>query len=303
MIRITASVLAVLAVIAVSLAAQNRAPAQETPPGAQAQAAPPQFRFAYALDSDGKIRQVLVSRDSEQIQALYSCTGMDIPRENGLGELRREDFNFDGYPDLLMRSAFDQQTGNSIYCIWLYDPKAQRFVLSEELSKLTNPQAYPNTKTVVSRKKGICMGHCFDEIGYTWADGHLKPVREESENEDPALPPTEDCRYVHSLKRKRMATWRRPCGNPWTREGSSVSRTGSERRRREESWVFYYFPVNSRLTMSLTCLPSTREPAAAKRAMAFFITEPMSFMVGEPISAMAARTVLTISSSPAARGM
>jgi len=205
MVRVAIACLACVAAIAISPAAQDRATQQKKPsaPAGQAQPAPPQFGFDYALDGEGKIRQVLVSRDSQQIQALDSCRGQDIPRENGLGELAREDFNFDGYPDLVMRASFDPGTRNSTYCIWLYDPKAQRFVLSEELSKLTNPQADPNTKTVISRKNGICMGHCFDEISYTWSEGHLKPMREESESEDTALPPTEDCRYVHSLKQEK----------------------------------------------------------------------------------------------------
>jgi hypothetical protein len=63
-----------------------------------------------------------------------------------------------------------------------------------------------------------------------------------------------------------------------------------------------YFPANSFFTASLTTLPSTRMPAALNRAMAFFITVPMSFIVGDTISAMAAFTPATISSSPAALG-
>jgi len=62
-----------------------------------------------------------------------------------------------------------------------------------------------------------------------------------------------------------------------------------------------YFPANSFFTASLTTFPSTRIPAAAKRAMTAFITVPMSFMAGAGvISAMAARTPFAISSSPAA---
>ena len=64
-----------------------------------------------------------------------------------------------------------------------------------------------------------------------------------------------------------------------------------------------YFPANSFLTASLTTLPSTRIPAAAKRAMAAFITVPISFIAGVGvISAIAARTPATISSSPASLG-
>ncbi len=64
-----------------------------------------------------------------------------------------------------------------------------------------------------------------------------------------------------------------------------------------------YFPASSFFTASLTAFPSTRIPAAAKRAMAAFITVPISFMAGAGvISAIAARTPATISSSPAAFG-
>jgi hypothetical protein len=64
-----------------------------------------------------------------------------------------------------------------------------------------------------------------------------------------------------------------------------------------------YLGVSSRLTASLTCLPSTRTPAAENRAMTFFITVPISFIVGDPISVMTAFTPPTMSSSPAALGM
>jgi len=63
-----------------------------------------------------------------------------------------------------------------------------------------------------------------------------------------------------------------------------------------------YFPASSRFTASLTTFPSTRIPAPEKRAIAFFITAPMSFIVGAPISAITAFTPAMISSSPAACG-
>ena len=63
-----------------------------------------------------------------------------------------------------------------------------------------------------------------------------------------------------------------------------------------------YFPANSFLTDSLTTLPSTRKPAALKRAIAFFMTVPISFIVGVPISAMTALTPAAISPALAAFG-
>jgi len=88
---------------------------------------------------------------------------------------------------------------------------------------------------------------------------------------------------------------------------SSVSLTCSRVRSRDSRGRLSlhehsYFPASSRFTASLTTFPSTLMPAPEKRAMAFFMTVPMSFMVGEPISAMVAFTPATISASAAALG-
>jgi len=193
--------LAWVALIAIPPAADGQAmPQKKPPPPAQST---PEFHFGYAMDSGGAIQQVLVDRDNVRVQALDSCTGQDVPRENGLGELSRVDFNFDGHPDLMMRVAFDSRTNNSYYCIWLYDAKTQTFVLSDELSHLTNPQPDPNNKTVVARKNVICSERCYMEDTYAWSNGHLEPVREESLTEDPTVLPVSDCRWVWEVKKEK----------------------------------------------------------------------------------------------------
>jgi len=163
----------------------------------------PEFHFAYAMGPEGKIRQVLVNRDNAQVQTLDSCTGQDVPQENGLGKLARQDFNFDGYPDLTMLVAFDPQTDNSSYCIWLYDPKTQTFVLSDELSHLINPQPDPSNKTVVARTKIRCSGSCYVEETDEWSKEHLAPIREESLTEDTLVPPWSDCRWVWEVQKEK----------------------------------------------------------------------------------------------------
>lgn len=196
--RVAALLLAVVFPATLALV-QAKGPSVPSASQGQGLPAPPEFRFDYVLDNDGKIRQVAVFRDGQQIQLLDSCTGQDIPRQKGLGELAREDFNFDGYLDLAMRAATDRQR-NSTYCVWLFDPASQRFVLSEEVSRIPNPTPDPDTKTIVSRKNEDCAGHCYDQFTYSWIDGHLVAVREEWESEDPTIPPTEDCRYVRAVK-------------------------------------------------------------------------------------------------------
>lgn len=193
--------LAVAIVLATSPAGLPRIAAQAGPASVPAQMQP-QVAFEYQLDEQGQIQHILVERDDQQLQVLDSCTGQDIPRTNRLGDLAREDFNFDGYPDLMMRSAFDRQTDNSSYCIWLYDPHTQKFVLSEELSRLINPQPDPDSKTVISRENERCSG-CYTQDTYAWSNEHLKLIREESLTEDPMVPPWSDCRWVWTVKKEK----------------------------------------------------------------------------------------------------
>jgi hypothetical protein len=163
----------------------------------------PSMTFEYALDSQGRIRQVLVYQNNQRVQALNSCTGQDIPHGNGLGELAREDFNFDGYLDLMIQVAFDPRSENSSYCIWLYDSKTQTFAVSEELSHLTNPTPDPDSKTIVARRNILCAGRCYEQDTYKWTSGHLERVREESVTEDPLVSPESACRYVWAVKKEK----------------------------------------------------------------------------------------------------
>jgi hypothetical protein len=169
----------------------------ETAPKAQA---PAEITFGYAIDDMGKIKQVVVYRQGKQVQTLDSCTGSDVPYAKGVGDLAQEDFNFDGYLDLMMRVEHDSRLDNSKYCVWLFDPKSQTYALSEELSRLTNPQPVSSDKTVVARRNQLCAGRCYTQTTYKWWHGPLEPIREESLTEDPMVPPESSCRFIQSVK-------------------------------------------------------------------------------------------------------
>jgi hypothetical protein len=176
-----------------------------------------QFSFDYVLDTAGNIQQIKVLRNGEQVQLLDTCTGESIPRQNGLGELSREDFNFDGYPDLMMKAAIDREE-NSSYCIWLFNPSSQRFVLSEELSSMANPTPDPATKTVVSHKNEDCAGGCYDEETYSWSNGQLVLVRDEWQREDPTVGPARDCRFIRGGEKRKDGRMV-PIGRIWVDVG------------------------------------------------------------------------------------
>ena len=199
MLRYLTVVMALLAVCAAAPIPPAAKP--ESRPADASQSTPPsQFHFGLALDDAGKIRQVLVYRGDQQVQALDSCTGEGVPREKGMGELSRADYNFDGNLDLALRVSFDQQMENSFYCVWLFDPKTQQFVLSPQLSHMVNPQPDPDTELVLARKNEDCMGHCYEQDTYSWSEGQLKLVRQEVETEDMNVPATSQCRWVLSVR-------------------------------------------------------------------------------------------------------
>ena len=127
--------------------------------------------------TSGKILELLVYRGQTQVQALKVCTPDAIPRKSPIGSMYTTDYNFDGYGDLALETAFKQ--GNASYCIWLYNPKTGRFVFSEQLSRLTNPSPDAKTHTVISYVKEDCS-ICYRRESFRWVKGQLVPVREES---------------------------------------------------------------------------------------------------------------------------
>ena len=138
----------------------------------------PGYGVELGLDeSSGNIVELMVYRGQTLFQTLKVCTPDPVPRQNPVGTMDTADYNFDGYYDLALETAFKQ--GNASYCIWLYNPKSGRFVASPQLSQLTNPRPDSQHKTVVSFSRMEC-GPCYRQETYRWSKGQLVPVREES---------------------------------------------------------------------------------------------------------------------------
>jgi len=150
---------------------------------------------------NGKIVELMVFRGQKQVQSLKVCTEEPVPRDNPVGSIASADFNFDGHGDLALETAF--KNGNASYCIWLFDPKTQRFVESKQLSKLINPSPDPKTHTVVSYSKGECEP-CYHRETYRWSNGTLVPVREESITPaDLGLQAPGGCGWLHTVKEEK----------------------------------------------------------------------------------------------------
>jgi len=157
------------------------------------------FRVEETLNPAGDIRGLVIYHDRQPVQTLDTCTGNPVPRTGTLGGVVFSDFNFDRYTDLAM--LVSSANGNNSYCVWLFDRQTNRFVLSGPLSRLTNPAPDLATKTIVAYKHEDCGGQCYERETYAWSGDRLAPVKYEAENQDPSLPPTDDCRFIRTVKR------------------------------------------------------------------------------------------------------
>ncbi len=173
------------------------------PPSGSETAIPglPGFRLAELLNSSGEIRAVAVYEGTQQIQTLNLCTDKPVAKTGELGAIAFADFNFDGRPDLalLVSSTAD----NNSYCVWLFDPRTRRFVFSEGLSRLINPAPDPNTRTIITYRNEDCAGGCFRRDTYAWSGSSLIPLRHETQNEDPTVAVTDDCRFVRTIRKQK----------------------------------------------------------------------------------------------------
>lgn len=123
--------------------------------------------------------EVFRGHSKAPLQHLTGCDFSDMESPPEEHWFYTEDYNFDGYQDVyLMR--FWGATGNTIGCIWLYDPKTGHFKYSEEFSKLDIKKLDPTTHRLLS-ESNASVGDWIREW-YSVEDSH--PVLIWSEAED-----------------------------------------------------------------------------------------------------------------------
>ncbi|MFB3917071.1 MAG: hypothetical protein ACE14M_10095 [Terriglobales bacterium] len=185
------------------MTAQQEKSQQESPATAREIPGLPGYRFAWGLNAQDQITQLLVYHDGRQVQRLNLChQGEPVQHNDEVGGLTTADFDFDNHPDIAM--VISAQGEKKFCCVWLFDPQTQSFLPSEELSQIPNPAPDTQTKTIVSFvKKEGCAGGCFEQTDYAWAGGHLKPVKSVEQNLNAAVPPTVDCRFVRTFKEEK----------------------------------------------------------------------------------------------------
>jgi hypothetical protein len=135
-------------------------------------------------NAQSTIRDIQVFRaDSDKmLQHLTGCntTEMQPPPNNGKW-FHTDDFNFDGYQDVFLLTAWGA-TGNQYGCVWLYNPTSGTFEYSEDFSKLSRYWLDSATKTIFTFGRGGMLGFVHTAERYAVENNH--PVLVWSENQD-----------------------------------------------------------------------------------------------------------------------
>jgi hypothetical protein len=121
----------------------------------------PSYRFHFIWDEDPKYKvvnaiQVFKGNSKEPVQVLDDCEMTNPPDDAAAinSWLKTEDFNFDGYLDLALVNWMGG-TGNVGYCIWLFDPKTEKYTLNAQFSELIgNHKLDPSAKTITTSSNG-----------------------------------------------------------------------------------------------------------------------------------------------------
>ncbi len=162
----------------------------------------PGIGVAYGLDTSAQIESILVYQNGKQVQSLPVCTSEHVPNTPPLGSLNMADLNFDGYYDLLLQTT--KKNDNFNFCVWLYNPKTQRFDASSVLSSLVNPRPDAKEHTVSSFVNQGCQGGCHETKTYKWNKGQLQLIRIETQTQMQMAPVSgPGCLYILTVQEEK----------------------------------------------------------------------------------------------------
>ncbi len=130
------------------------------------------------------IDRIDISRGNDpaivQTLNIVEAGGMEPPLK-GSDYFRTEDFNFDGYGDLMLQSWWGA-TGNTGFLIWIFDPATKEFLFNKELSEVSNPDPLPDTQEIATTSVGGMAGQIHYFGRYRWINGKLTMVWEEHQD-------------------------------------------------------------------------------------------------------------------------
>lgn len=167
------------------------------------------FRFKVNLDKTAAIAGVSVYRGAETraFQTLPVCDKFPDTVNDGWLDaqlsllIAHADLNFDGYQDIELLYTYIPHLDKKIYCVFLWDAKAERFVYSKDLTDIAaNLEAHPENKTLTTREDW--MGGAWEASTYRWNVGKLELIEQSGLYGDWSTKlPGEKCNFAYNCSR------------------------------------------------------------------------------------------------------
>lgn len=100
---------------------------------------------------------------------------------NGIGDIRQDDINFDGFDDLLVCEGPMNSYGNFVYDAFVWVEARHRFEPVENFYEIFNPEPVSSEKAITGWFR---MGNDIEYTRHEWRNGKLVEVERTSEQLD-----------------------------------------------------------------------------------------------------------------------
>lgn len=135
------------------------------------------FSTKVIADEDDTAKKIIVTMMNSKFDKSFKSEIEPIPLDttfwHGFGDIREDDINFDGYPDLMVCLGPSNTYGNFSYAAWLWDQDMHDFVSVKGFEELFDPEFNRKDKTISSRFR--MDDHEDDEV-YKWNGSELELV-------------------------------------------------------------------------------------------------------------------------------
>jgi len=119
--------------------------------------------------------------DGRGITQTFRCEAQQLDtmywHKEGFGDIREDDWNFDGIPDLQVCTGPKNMFGNHVYAVWLWNEKAHLFEAMDGSDEIFSPKVDYENKWIVSTWH---LESDVEIVRYEWKDGKLVETIRES---------------------------------------------------------------------------------------------------------------------------
>lgn len=147
------------------------------------------FYTKVVADEEGTAQKIIVTMKNNEfdmsVENEIEAVPLDTNNWTGFGNIREDDINFDGYPDLMVCCGPFNSYGNFTYAAWLWDQDFHDFVPVKGFEELFDPLFNKEDKTISSSFR---MDDHEDNAVYKWNGQELEMVSSDTfvynENDD-----------------------------------------------------------------------------------------------------------------------